>query len=184
MAQDIFTSIFKIFTLLIIFASVLFLAYVSTKYIGQKASMAMRGKFVRIVETLNLGVDKRIYLIKAGNKFFLMASSGKNLQFLTEVEIEDTDNAADNTDENAGESNVQGAYRIPPMKNEFKNVLDKYIHLNKKAVPDIKNKRQKNEEYKDDSNKAGDGIKENLNKLKNMTKKVKQEDNNETTTEK
>jgi len=185
MGLDIFIGIFKVITFLIIFASVLFLAYISTRYIGKKASIAMKGKFIKIEETLSLGVDKKIYLVKAGKKYFLMASSGKNFQFLTEVEIDDAENAiGDIYVNNIEETNVQGAYKISGLKGEFKNVLDKYIYSYKTAAPGKKTGNKKEEEHSDDLNKAGDGIKGNLNKLKNITNKVKQEDNNETTTEK
>jgi len=73
---------------LIVFACLLFLVYVTTKYIGQKASSSMKGKNMKVVESISLGIDKNVYLIRVGEKSFLIGSSGRNLQFLSEVELE------------------------------------------------------------------------------------------------
>ncbi|MGE4282162.1 MAG: flagellar biosynthetic protein FliO [Clostridia bacterium] len=73
---------------LIIFVCLLFLVYVTTRFIGQKASVAMRSAHMKIIETLSLGFDKNIHLIQVGDKYFLIASAGKSIEFLSEVDIE------------------------------------------------------------------------------------------------
>jgi len=79
--------ILEIFFGLIIFACLLFLVYVTTRFVGQKASNAMRSKNMRMVETLPIGFDKSVHLIQVGDKYFLIASAGKSIEFLSEVDL-------------------------------------------------------------------------------------------------
>lgn len=72
------------------FCTLLFLTYVTTRYIGGKQSRAMKGKNINILETVPLGMDKRIHLIKAGKQYVLIASTSKTIEFLTIVDLEDS----------------------------------------------------------------------------------------------
>ncbi len=74
---------------LIIFVFILAATYYATKFVSSKANRMMQGKHMRIVETISIGTDKKIILLKAGEKYLLISSSGKNMEFLTEIEIED-----------------------------------------------------------------------------------------------
>ena len=74
---------------IIVLGSVLFLVYVTTRYIGDKAGKMMRGKVISVVDTINLGLDKHLHLIKAGSQFFMISSSGKNIKFLTDIKLDD-----------------------------------------------------------------------------------------------
>lgn len=97
---------------IIAFGSILFLLVITTKYIGNKAKQAMKGQYINIVETVPLGLDKRIHLIKVGDQYVLIASSGKTIEFLTTVKIDEMDI------EDAGK---------PGTAFDFKEVLEKYI---------------------------------------------------------
>lgn len=88
--------IFKSFLFLLIFGSILFLAYITTKLVASKVNNTMKGKYISVVETINLGTDKKLYLVKVSNTFILLSSSGKKLEFLTVVPIEDYEEATEN----------------------------------------------------------------------------------------
>lgn len=81
-------DVLKVILLLIGFCALLFLTYVTTRYIGGKQNRAMMGKNISIVETVALGMDKRIHLIKAGNQYVLVASTAKCIEFLTTVNLD------------------------------------------------------------------------------------------------
>lgn len=80
----------KVILFLTGFCSLLFLTYVTTRYIGGKQNKAMRGKNISVIETVALGMDKRIHLIKAGNQYVLIASTSKTIEFLTTVNLDDS----------------------------------------------------------------------------------------------
>ena len=90
-------DVLKVILLLVGFCLLLFLTYVTTRYIGGKQNKAMRGKNISIVETVSLGMDKRIHLIKAGDQHILIASTAKTVEFLTTVSL-DEETAGQETD--------------------------------------------------------------------------------------
>lgn len=103
----------QIILFLLGFGSILFLTYVTTKYIAGKSNKALKGKNIKIVETISLGLDKRIHLVKAGNQCILISSTSKHIEFLSNVNIEETENR---TPEITGLQNVFN----------FKELFDKY----------------------------------------------------------
>ena len=63
------------------------LAYVTTKYIGGKSKKASRGNYIQVIETVSLGIDKQLILVKVGEQYVLLSSSGKNIQFMTNINL-------------------------------------------------------------------------------------------------
>ena len=84
-------DVLKVILLLIGFCALLFLTYITTRYIGGKQNKAMRSKNISILETVSLGMDKRIHLIKAGNEYVLIASTSKSIEFLTTINIDESE---------------------------------------------------------------------------------------------
>ncbi|NLU27034.1 MAG: flagellar biosynthetic protein FliO [Hungateiclostridium thermocellum] len=72
----------------VVFGSVLFLAYVTTKFIGTRTNKIVKGKYIKIIETVNLGFDSRLHLVKAGEEFVLISTCGKNVQMVAKVKWE------------------------------------------------------------------------------------------------
>lgn len=83
-------DVLKLTFLLIGFCALLFLTYVTTRYIGGKQTKAMKSKNISVVETVALGADKRLHLVKAGNQYFMIATTSKAVEFLTTVTLEDS----------------------------------------------------------------------------------------------
>lgn len=147
-----FLSIFwSILWGLILFGSILFLAYVSTKFLGTKISAKMRGKHIKIVDSLALGFDKQIYLIKVGEQFFLASSSNKAINFLIGMDkdsIKISDEDLELLDRQQG-----------PNENMFKNYFEMF-----------KNTSQKNKDVDEYEmpNPDANRFRQNLNKLKGI----------------
>jgi len=81
---------FEIVLFILLFGAILFLAYVSTKIIGTKTSNSLKGKYIKIVETVNLGMDKKLHLVSAGDEYFLVASTSKDVRYLGKIELRET----------------------------------------------------------------------------------------------
>jgi len=110
------------------FATILFLAYITTRLVAGKATRVMKGRYIEIVETVNLGMDKKIHLVKVDKQFILIATSGKNIEFLTNVILEDYQDPEKHEKKN----NIF----------DFKALLDKYIQFNRNNYTGEKNESE------------------------------------------
>lgn len=150
--EDVLTVILY----LIGFCALLFLTYVTTRYIGGKQSRAMKGKNINILETVSLGMDKRIHLIKAGKQYVLVASTSKTIEFLTVVDLEDP----------APEQEM-----IPKEEGslfDFKSIFEKYANTYRtKKV----NGSMNNEGETPQNIPEGSDFRFNLNRLKTIVQK-------------
>ena len=142
---------------LIGFCSLLFLAYVTARYMGNKQNKAMRGRNIRIIETISLGGDKRLHLIKAGNQYVLIATTSKSVECLTTVNVEEEEEYSLNTEEASS-----GVF-------DFKVLFEKYTGFYKNRV--IKESKKHTEESRTNSSgEAHNDFKSNLGRLKSLLK--------------
>lgn len=77
----------QILGVLLSFIFVAGLAYFVTKFIGIKYSNQLKSKNMQVVESLSLGVDRTLHLVKIGGKICLIAVSGKQIEYLTEISV-------------------------------------------------------------------------------------------------
>ena len=145
--------VLKIILYLIGFCSLLFLAYATAKYMGGKQSRAMRGRNISIEETVALGGDKRLYLVRAGKQRMLIATTSKSVTFLTTVELEETPE-----EQESEVKKREGCF-------DFKTVFEKYTGI-------YKNKKEGNPPARE-GGKAGSGEKTggfgtNLGRLRSL----------------
>lgn len=141
------------------FGAILFLAYITTRFIAGKSSSVMKGKYINIVETVSLGMDKRLHLVKVGEQFFIIASSGKTIKFLTSVVLDDFERLDEDQAENIF---------------SFKNFFNK--HLQAYRTKRNENSEQGKRDDKEPNHMTGLAFKENLNILKNINKKFDTQD--------
>jgi flagellar protein FliO/FliZ len=143
----------EIVYVLLALGSILFLAYVTTKYIGGKSKKASRGNYIQVIEAVSPGMDKQLILVKVGEQYVLLSSSGKNIQFMTNINLGEyeTQEISDNG---------KGAF-------DFKGLFDKYVQ----GIKDKKNNKLVEKDLGEDQFKPmeGDTIKSNLNRLRNIT---------------
>jgi flagellar protein FliO/FliZ len=137
---------------LIAFFALLFLTYVTTKYIGQRQLKTMKSKNISVVETVMLGADKRLHLVRAGNSYVLIATTSKTVEFLTTVEL-DEDVIKEETEETAD-----------PLF-DFRAILEKYsgMYRTKKQKPAMSGDARIHEDQQE-----GAGFRSNLERLKTI----------------
>lgn len=150
-------NVFYMLGITVIFSSVLFLTYVTTKYLAGKAGKITKGKYLNIIENVTLGKDRYLHLIKVGNEFILIASSGKGIEFLSCVNI---DNYVQSTD------NTQTPF-------SFKNIFEEKINdcIQKNSIMHRKYKF-KNHNTGEKSDISLTKFKNNLDKIRSITKEA------------
>lgn len=85
---------------LAIFCGILYLAYLSTKYIAKRYSFGGSTKGnLKILETVSVGKDSRLCIVKAGEKYLLVGISSHNISLVSELSEEEL---------NIGEENSSG----------------------------------------------------------------------------
>lgn len=152
--------IIKILFYLLSFGALLFLAYVSTRLIGTKISKGMRGKYIKIIDSIALRFDQHIYLIKIGEQLLLVSSSNRNIQFLTIldnnlIQIKEEDLAVQEQE-----------YQLD-VKEMFRTYFEKFKNFYKKDQNILK----------EDSNTSTIKFNENLVKLKTIFSNMKSKKN-------
>ncbi len=128
-AGRVITVLFTI----VLFAAILYLAYLTTKHIGKKYSISsgMSGKNLKIIDSLSLAPDKVLMIVKAGGKTVLVGLSREHMEYICDV------------DENELTVPEEGA-AVPfstDLIGAFKNVLSE-------KMSSLKQKENKNDENK------------------------------------
>lgn len=82
--RDLFSVLLKGLYFFIVFGIILLLAYYITKVVGKRVS-GNRGKYMGIIDTLYLGGDKNLIIVKVKDAYLLMSSSNRGIEFLKEL---------------------------------------------------------------------------------------------------
>lgn len=69
----------KILYFVIVFGIIILLAYFCTRVIGKRVS-GNSGKYMRIVDTLFMGADRTLLIVKVKDEYLLMSSSGRGIE--------------------------------------------------------------------------------------------------------
>lgn len=116
--------ILRIILFLIGFGALLFLTYVTTRYIGRKQIRSMTGRNISIIETVMLGPDKRLHLVRAGKSYVLIATTSRSVEYLATVELDGNAEATAAEEDNGSRFDFRsvfekysGIYRAKAMKN-------------------------------------------------------------------
>ncbi len=92
---------------------VIFLALYTTRFIGKKYNFKnSKSKNIKLIETLTLGQDKCIIIVKATDKYLLLGVTSQNISVLQEINPENLDISL--------EQNSQ-----PDFSDIFKKIIDK-----------------------------------------------------------
>lgn len=107
-------EILKYLSVLLAFIVVMAILLLTTKYLAYKSKKMMKGNYMKIIESLSLGVNNRLYLVKVDKEFFIISATNKNVEFLARVNISDFE-----------EEDIKN-----PISEviDFKSVLKKYIN--------------------------------------------------------
>ena len=127
----VFTVIFT----LVIFAVILYLAYLTTKYIGKRYSVSggMNGKNIKILDTMAINQEKLLMIVKAGGKTVLLGVSKDHMEYRCDV---------DESQLILPDGDASGEASFPPdIVSAFKTVLgDRLNNLRQKENSDEKKK--------------------------------------------
>lgn len=123
----------SLLTILIAVGSVMFLAYVMTKFVGKKSSGMIKSKYMKIVDTLSFGFDKSIYLVQVGEQFVLMHMSVKGMEFICNIDPELIKPTIANTpvDENKNFGKYFDFFKTENMNKEAKRKNEVNENINK-----------------------------------------------------
>lgn len=95
---------------------ILYLAYISTKFIGKRYAVKSGGsKKIKILDSVSVGKDGSIMIVRAGEKVFLVGAASGGINLISEL---------DNADFPDEETN---APPVTDFKSAFKSVLEKKI---------------------------------------------------------
>lgn len=67
-------------------AVILGAAYYVTRFLARKGLHPAKNKYLRIVETVPLGIDRSLLLVKVGEQYLLLGSTQKNISMLAQIE--------------------------------------------------------------------------------------------------
>lgn len=155
---------FDYFGIILAFAVVIALLFVTTKFLAYKSKKMTQGNYMQIVESLSLGVNNRLHLVKVGDEFLILSASNKNVEFLARVNIND--------------------YKEEELKNpiseviDFKSVLKKYMGGISFGNQSVKGPKAEEAIYRKDSSKSDEMamssavFKNNLERLKNLNNSI------------
>lgn len=164
--MEAFETFMKGLLFVIGFGAILFLTYVTTRYVAGRSNKAMKGKHINVIETVSLGMDKRIHLVKAGGQYVLIATTSKSVEFLSAVSIPEED---DGEVEAAGIPNLQNVF-------DFKSLFEKYVNSYKTNKTAKAGKSAGAAQEIEDAAAGGagkEGFRSNLDRLRSITQGIK-----------
>lgn len=98
------------------FCAVLLLAWATTSFVGRKFKGERKSRNLQVVETLAMGLDRSLVLVRVGEKYYLLANSRGRMDNLGEVD--------------------SGTVIIEPVPSgvlNFRTILDRYSTLGQKS---------------------------------------------------
>lgn len=136
---------------ILIFGSILFLAWVTARIVGRKASASMQSRHMQVVEQISLGLDRRLILVRVGTEHFLFLAGKKEFRQVAKVNLEDTEAPSE------GKSPGDG-----PVF-DFRRIFDRYTHAN-----DGKNQKTYNP---DSEERKNDTLRRNIRRIEQLREK-------------
>ena len=85
-ASNFGSTVYGILYFLFMSAVILGAAYYATKFLARKGLNSANNKNLKIVETVPLGIDKSLLLVKVGEQYLLLGSTQKGITMLSAVE--------------------------------------------------------------------------------------------------
>ena len=74
-----------------VFAIVLVLSYLTTKWLGGSGLLVQKSKNISIVESYKLGPNTYIQIVKIGKKYYALGTGKDTVEYLSEIAEEDLD---------------------------------------------------------------------------------------------
>ena len=135
-------QVISLLTILIAMGSVIFLAYVMTKFIGKKSTGLMKSKYMKVIDSLSLGFDKNIYLIQVGEQYVLMNSSVKGFEFICNVERDLIAPTISNTPVQEKNNNFSKYFDFFRTSSEPQKTNENHVNENMQRLKDLFNNKR------------------------------------------
>lgn len=159
----IFETLYKLFILAIIF----FLAFIVTRFIAARYMNTFRGRNITVIEQVSLGIDRVLYIVKVGKQYFLLSASGKNINYLSQIDPSNITVSVDNSEMynqkmfDAGSfAKYLDSFRKKLSKNETVSIKQENFSNSRKA--------NTNQEINDTEN-----IEKNVSKIRDIFSSIK-----------
>lgn len=79
---------FKAIYYFVMFGLILAATYYVTKFLAGRGLNQSKTKTMKLMETMPLGADKSLHLVKVGGQYYLIGSASKNLFLVSEIDQE------------------------------------------------------------------------------------------------
>lgn len=84
---EIVESILGVIAAIVGFAIILYFAYITTKVVGRRYGTSARtGSNLKLIESLPLGNDKNIMIVKAADKVLLLGVTAQHVELISELD--------------------------------------------------------------------------------------------------
>lgn len=129
--------IFQILWGLLVFAIIAFIAYFFTKTFAKSSLNIRQSKNIKVVDSLSLGINKYLVIIKIGKKYYLFSVNDKTINFIKEIE-EELEELYTSTEKNKMSSFIQWNKE----KMEFSKERE-FINKNMEKIKQLLNRSKK-----------------------------------------
>ncbi|MDF2545851.1 MAG: hypothetical protein K0R93_749 [Anaerosolibacter sp.] len=75
----------QLFSLIIMFMLIVAAAYLTSRYIAKKGAVMVGNRNLKIIERMNLGMDKALYIVSVGDCFYLIAVGKHTFQLIDKL---------------------------------------------------------------------------------------------------
>lgn len=120
------TDIFRVIVYLGSFVIVIILAFFFTKYMAKKSSSLNRSKNIKIIETLFLGNNTRVFLLEIFDAIYIIYDNNSHMQLLDKINKHDV--------------NIQQIH-IGNEGNEINSIIEKVLKRKTNITNKLTNKR-------------------------------------------
>lgn len=79
-------SVSQFFTIIIIFGLVLFLTYVTTRYVGNIKRIQSRNKNFEVIETYSIATNKYLQIVRAADKYIVIGVGKDEITKIAELD--------------------------------------------------------------------------------------------------
>lgn len=111
----------RVIVTFVIAAFIIYLSYISSKYIGKGMNRTSTGHYMRLVDQITVGQDRYIAILQTGGKYFLVGIASGQISILSELRPEDLTQL----------SSENGADEIKTP--DFREIMEKLGNLRKKG---------------------------------------------------
>jgi len=132
----------SILTIILILGCVCFLAYVMTKFVGKRSMNIMKSRYMKVVDSLSMGFDRTIYLVRVGQQYVLMYSSTKGFEFICNIDSNMVnENITNDTNSNENSFSKYFDFFKPGKTEEYKKE-DNSVNKNIEKLRDLFNNKK------------------------------------------